>query len=152
MLGFGSAFYAISLQDAPHGKVVKFALDNPEAKPEVVVPAGEGVIQKIVVTSDRMVVQTLVGGPSALDSYNLDGSDHKNVPLPPISNVADLGAGKNLVLVEIGSYTEVAKWFKYDAESNELAATTLSSEAPVNFADLEVTRDFAVSKDGTKIP
>jgi prolyl oligopeptidase len=99
-----------------------------------------------------MVVQTLVGGPSALDSYNLDGSDHKNVPLPPISNVAALGAGKDLVLVEIGSYTEVAKWFKYDAGSNELAATKLSSEAPVNFADLEVTRDFAISKDGTKIP
>src|SRR5258707_108119 len=152
VLGFGSAFYAISLQDSPHGKVVKFALDNPETKPEAVVPAGEGVIQKIVVTTDRMILQTLVGGPSALDSYNLDGSDHKNVPLQPMSNVAGLGAGKNLVLVEIGSYTEVAKWFKYDAGSNELAATKLSSEAPVNFADLEVTRDFAISKDGTKIP
>jgi prolyl oligopeptidase len=152
VLGFGPAFYAISLQDAPHGKVVKFALDTPDAKPEVVVPAGDGVIQKVVLTADRMVVQTLVGGPSALDSYNLDGSDHKSIPVPPISNVAGLGAGKNLVLVEIGSYTDLTKWFKYDTESNQLAATKLSSEAPVNFADLEVTRDFAVSKDGTKIP
>lgn len=152
VLGFGSAFYAISLQDAPHGKIVKFALDTPDAKPQVEVPAGDGVIQKLVVTTDRIVVQTLVGGPSGLDSYNLDGSDHKNLPLPPISNVADLGAGKNLVLVEIGSYTELAKWFKYDTENNQLAATKLSLEAPVNFADLEVTRDFAVSKDGTKVP
>ena len=38
VLGFGPTFYAISLQDAPHGKVVKFALDTPDAKPEVIVP------------------------------------------------------------------------------------------------------------------
>jgi prolyl oligopeptidase len=152
VLGFGSAFYAISLQDAPHGKIVKFALETPGATPQVVVSAGDGVIQKLVVTTDRIVVQTLVGGPSGLDSYSLDGSDHKNLPLPPISNVADLGAGKNLVLAEIGSYTELAKWFKYDTDNNQLAATKLSLEAQVNFADLEVTRDFAVSKDGTKVP
>jgi prolyl oligopeptidase len=56
------------------------------------------------------------------------------------------------VLANVGSYTELAKWFKYDAGTNELTSTKHSSEAPVNFADMEVTRDFAVSKDGTKIP
>ena len=152
VLGFGPAFYAISLQDAPHGKVVKFALDTPDAKPEVVVPAGEGVIENIAATTDRLIVQTLEGGPSGLYSYNLDGSNQKTVVLPPISSVSRLAAGENLVLVDIGSYTELSKWFKYDIGTNELAATKLSSEAPVNFADMEVTRDFAVSKDGTKIP
>ena len=152
VLGFGPAFYAVSLQDAPHGKVVKFALDASDAKPEVMVPAGDGVIKQVGVTTDRMIVQTLEGGPSGLSSYALDGSDQKRVPLPPVSNVADLAAGKNLVLLEIGSYTEVNKWFRYDIESNQLAATGLNSEMPVNFADMEVTRDFAVSKDGTKVP
>jgi prolyl oligopeptidase len=152
VLGFSPAFYAISLQDAPHGKVVQFALDASDAKPQVVVPAGDGVIKQVGVTTDRMIVQTLEGGPSGLSSYALDGSDQKSVPLPPVSNVADLAAGKSLVLLEIGSYTEVNKWFRYDIESNQLAATGLNSEMPVNFADMEVTRDFAVSKDGTKIP
>jgi prolyl oligopeptidase len=151
-LGFGPTFYALSLQDAPHGKVVKFALDTPDAKPEVVVPAGDGVVENIAVTTDRLVVQTLEGGPSGLYSYKLDGSDQKTVTLPPISSVSHLAAGENLVLVDVGSYTELFKWFKYDTGTNELAATKLSSEAPVNFADMEVTRDFAVSKDGTKIP
>jgi prolyl oligopeptidase len=152
VLGFGPAFYAISLQDAPHGKVVKFGLDTPDAKPEVVVPAGEGVIETIALTTDRLVVQTLEGGPSGLYSYSLDGSDQKQVVLPPISSVSRLAAGEHLALVQIGSYTELPKWFKYDTGTNELAPTKLSSEAPVNFADMEVTRDFAVSKDGTKIP
>ena len=152
VLGFGPTFYAISLQDAPHGKVVKRDLDTPDAKPEVVVPAGEGVIQSIAVTTDHLIVQTLEGGPSGLYSYSLDGSDQKTVALPPISSVSQLAAGEHLVLADVGSYTELAKWFKYDTGTNELASTNLSSEAPVNFADMEVTRDFAVSKDGTKIP
>jgi prolyl oligopeptidase len=152
VLGVGPTFYAISLQDAPHGKVVKFALDAADAKPEVVVPAGEGVIENIAVTTDRLVIHTLEGGPSGLYSYNLDGSDQKRIEIPPISSVSSLAAGENLVLVRIGSYTEISKWFKYDTGTNQLADAKLSSEAPVNFADLEVTRDFAVSKDGTKIP
>jgi prolyl oligopeptidase len=63
-----------------------------------------------------------------------------------------LATGQDLVLVHIGSYTELPKWFKYVASSNQLTTTALNSEPPVTFADLEVTRDFAVSKDGTKIP
>jgi prolyl oligopeptidase len=152
LLGFGPVFYAISLQDAPKGKVVKFALDASDPKPEPVIPTGDGVVKAIAVTTDRMIVQTLEGGPSGLYSYALDGSDQKTVPMPPVSNVADLAAGKSVVMALIGSYTELNKWFKYDTANNQLAATTLNAEAPVNFADLEVTRDFAVSKDGTKIP
>ena len=99
VLGFGAAFYAVSLQDAPHGKIVKFALDAADAKPEVVVPAGNGVIENIAVTSDLLVVSTLEGGPSGLYSYNLDGSDQKTVAIPPISSVSKIAAGKDLVLV-----------------------------------------------------
>ena len=152
VLGFGPIFYAISLDDAPRGKVVKFVLNATQSKPELVVPRSERVVKQIVVTTDQIIVQTLEGGPSGLYTYGLDGSNQKSVSIPPISNVADLAAGKDLVLVQIGSYTELAKWFRYDAESNQLAATSLNSPAPVSFADLEVTRDFAVSKDRTKVP
>ena len=116
VLGFGPTFYAISLQDAPRGKVVKFALDTPDAKPEVIVPTGEAVIENIAVTTDRLVVSTMEGGPSGLYSYNLDGSDQKTVALPPISSVPQLAAGENLVLVQVGSYTEISKWFQYNPE------------------------------------
>jgi prolyl oligopeptidase len=74
------------------------------------------------------------------------------VPTPPISDVSELAAGKDLVLIRIGSYTEFPKWFRYEGHGNRLSMTALNSEPPVNFADMEVTRDFAVSKDGTKIP
>jgi prolyl oligopeptidase len=132
--------------------VVKFALDTPDPKPETVVPAGDGAIETIGATADRLVIKTLEGGPSGLYSYNLDGSDRKTVALPPISSVSQLATGEHLILVDVESYTEMAKWFSYDAGTNELASTKLNTEARVNFTDMEVTRDFAVSKDGTKIP
>ena len=152
VLGFGPAFYAISLDGAPYGKVVKFLLDASETKPETVVPPGNGVIKEVAVTADQIFIRTLAGGPSRLHASGLDGSNQQGVPTPPISNVAELATAKDLVLVQIGSYTEFAKWFRYDPASNRLAATSLNSPAPVSFADLEVTRDFAISWDGTKVP
>ena len=152
VLGFAPAFYAISRQDAPHGKLVKFALDASEPRPEVIVPAGDAVLEGVAATADELLIETMEGGPSGLYSVGLDGSNRKTVLVPPISNVADLAAGKGLALVQVGSYTELKQWFRYDAASNQLAMTSLNSQSPVNFSDLEVTRDFAVSKDGTKIP
>jgi prolyl oligopeptidase len=151
-LGFGPAFYAISRADTPSGKLVKFALDVRDPKPELIMPAGEGVIENIAATGDKLLVQSIEGGPSGLYALALDGSNRKTVPIPPLSNVGTLAAGHELALVQIGSYTERQKWFRYDSANNRLEATGLNSEAPVNFNDLEVTRDFAVSRDGTKVP
>jgi prolyl oligopeptidase len=151
-LAFGPALYAISLEEAPRGKVVKFALDASDIKPAVVVMPTSGVVQEIAVSDNEVLIHTLEGGPSGLYACPLDGSNLKAVPTPPISDVTELAADKDLVLIHIGSYTELPKWFKYEGSGNRLSATALNSEPPVNFADMEVTRDFAVSKDGTKIP
>jgi prolyl oligopeptidase len=151
-LSFGPVLYAISLDSAPLGKVVKFALDASEIKPEAVVSPTKGVIEEIAVSGERLFIHTLEGGPSGLYSCALDGSNLNAVSTPPISNVSELATGKELVLVRIGTYTELPKWYKYEPSGNKLAATALNSDPPFNFADVEVNRDFAVSKDGTKIP
>jgi prolyl oligopeptidase len=151
-LGFGPAFYAISRDAAPRGKVVEFVLDASDLKPQVIVPPMEGVVEEVAASGDQLLIHTMEGGPSGLYACALDGSNLKAVPMPPISNLSELAADKDLVLVRIGSYTELPKWFRYQASAHQLSATALDSEPPFNFADLEVTRDFAVSKDGTKIP
>ena len=151
-LAFGPVLYAISLENAPRGKVVKFALDASDIKPAEVLTPPNGVIEGISVSGAEVLIHTLEGGPSGLYACALDGSNLKAVPTPPISDVSELAAGKDLVLIRIGSYTELPKWFRYEGHGNRLSMTALNSEPPVNFADMEVTRDFAVSKDGTKIP
>jgi prolyl oligopeptidase len=151
-LSFGPVLYAISLDSAPLGKVVKFALDASEVKPEVVALPPKGVVEEIAVSGVDLFIHTLEGGPSGLYSCGLDGSNVNAVETPPISDVSELASGKDLVLVRIGTYTELPKWYRFEPSGNKLAATALNSDSPVNFADMEVTRDFAVSKDGTKIP
>ncbi len=152
-LGSGGSFYAISLADAPRGKVVKFDLNGTGSEPSVVVPQGDGVIQGLALTSDHLLVHTLIGGPSALQAYGLNGGEATTAPVPPVSSVVEVATqGSSPALVEIQSYTETPRWFRLDPQSNQFTATSLSTVAPVSFADIEVTRDFAVSKDGTKVP
>jgi prolyl oligopeptidase len=151
-LSFGPVLYAISLDSAPLGKVVKFALDASEVKPEVVASPPKGVVEEIAVSGAELFIHTLEGGPSVLYSSGLDGSNLNTVETPPISDLSELAAGKDLVLVRIGTYTQLPKWYKFEPSGNKLAITALNSDSPVNFADMGVTRDFALSKDGTKIP
>jgi prolyl oligopeptidase len=50
------------------------------------------------------------------------------------------------------SYTEPAAWFRCANEKTEASKTALQGTSPVSFSDIEVHREFATSKDGTKIP
>jgi prolyl oligopeptidase len=155
LAGDGS-FYAISSADAPRGKIVKFDLTSANgAEPAVIVPQGEGVVEDLALTSERLLVHTLVGGPSELQVYSLSGGEPTTAPIAPVSNVMEVATTtgeSSPVLVETQSYTETPRWLQLNLQSNQFTPTALSSPAPVSFADIEVTRDFAVSKDGTKVP
>ena len=54
------------------------------------------------------------------------------------------------------SYTEPAAWYLYDpAAANGAGAlkkTALVNTSPVDFSDIEEVREFAVGKDGARIP
>src|SRR6266699_5553597 len=57
----------------------------------------------------------------------------------------------NSLLFRDLSYTEPAAWFRVIG-NNAPQKTALVNTSPVSFADIEVTREFAPSKDGTKVP
>jgi prolyl oligopeptidase len=155
-LAAGGSFYAISLADAPRGKIVKFDLNSAGGvAPKVIVQQGEGVVEDLALTSERLLVHELIGGPSGLEVYDLNGGEPATAPIGPVSSVVEVAAttkGSSPILVETQSYTETPRWVQLDLKSNQFTPTALSSPAPVSFADIEVTRDFTVSKDGTKVP
>jgi prolyl oligopeptidase len=60
--------------------------------------------------------------------------------------------GDSELLFESYSYTQPGAWYRYNPETSQLKETRLVQTAPATFDDIQVTREFATSKDGTRIP
>jgi prolyl oligopeptidase len=153
-LGRDNALYLLSRNAAPRGKVLRLPLETPELSKAVeIIPTGGPVIQQIVPTADALFVGDLLGGPSQIRRFSLDGKGETIIPIPNISAVQEMIAlEEGSLLFRDQSYTEPAAWFHCAKEKTEAVKTALRSTSPVSFADIEVTREFATSKDGTKIP
>src|SRR5437868_14315907 len=50
------------------------------------------------------------------------------------------------------SYLAASQIFRFSPETNQLERTALAAPSKVSFADAEVVREMATSKDGTKVP
>jgi prolyl oligopeptidase len=153
-LGRDKALYLLSRSGAPRGKILRLPLDTPELKNAVeIVPTGEAVIGQIVPTADALYVGDLLGGPSQIRRFGLDGKGEAVIPVPKISAVQEmLALEDNSLLFRDVSYTEPAAWFHCAPGKTEPVKTALRNTSPVSFADIEVTREFATSKDGARVP
>jgi prolyl oligopeptidase len=153
-LGRDDALYLISRAGAPRGKILRLPLDAPELKNAAeIVPAGDAVIERIVPSRDALYVGDLLGGPSQIRRFDLNGKNSTIIPIPQISAVQEmLALEEGSLLFRDVSYTEPAAWFRCLNGKAEPAKTALRSTSPVSFADIEVRREFATSKDGAKIP
>ena len=153
-LGRDNALYLLSRADAPRGKILRLPLEVPELKNGAeIVSAGEAVIEKIVPSNEALYVGDLLGGPSQIRRFDLNGKNETTIPIPQISSVQEMLALEDGSLLFCAvSYTEPAAWFHCANEKTEPVKTALRSTSPVSFADIEVRREFATSKDGTKVP
>jgi len=153
-LGRDNALYLLSRADAPRGKILRLPLEVPELKNAAeIVAAGEAVIEQIVPSTDALYVGELLGGPSQIRRFDLNGKNETVIPIREISAVQEMLALEDgSLLFRDVSYTEPAAWFRCANEKPEPVKTALRSTSPVSFSDIEVTREFATSKDGSKIP
>ena len=153
-IGKDNHLYLLSRLNAPRGKVLRLPLDAPElAKAVEIVPSSDAVVQQLEPAPKALYLADLLGGPSQIRRFDLDGKNPTTVPVPSISSVQEMVAEPDgTLLFRDTSYTEPAAWFKVAAGNNEPTKTALVSTSPVSFSDIEVTREFATSKDGTKVP
>src|SRR5205823_2632090 len=139
--GHDNALYILSRAGVPRGKILRLPLDTPELKNAVeIVPAGQAVIEQMVPTADALFVGDLLGGPSQIRRFGLDGKGEAIIPVPKISAVEEmLALQDNSLLFRDVSYTQPAAWFHYAQGKTEPVETALRSTSPVSFADIEVT-------------
>jgi prolyl oligopeptidase len=150
--------FLLSHQDAPRGKVLRLPLATPRLdRATLVVPESPvtdpAAIQRIVPTDHRLYVVDMVGGPSRVRVFGLDGKAEGVVPLKPVASVGQIvRLHGDEVLFRSETFVDPPAWYRYDATANQVTRTSLYRTSPVDFGDVEVVRAFATSKDGTKVP
>jgi prolyl oligopeptidase len=159
--------FALSLAGAPNGKVVKLSLGfDPFATPSapmptlagapVIVPQSDVAIQlggAITLTNANLLVRDIIGGPNQVRVFDLDGKPQGKLPVPETASVGEIDtlAGGD-VLYSVNTYLRPRYMLRWSASNGQSQETKFVDSAAYGFDDVEVTREFATSKDGTKIP
>jgi prolyl oligopeptidase len=151
-----------SVKDAPRGKVLRLSLDHAKTlkDAEVIVPESDAVVESLTPTATFLFVTDLIGGPSRLRQFDLDGKIKREVPLPEAAGVVQVVAledrpDDDRILFRETSFVAPSAWFSYNPLSKaepKPVKTALFNTSPVDFSDIEAVREFATSKDGTKVP
>jgi prolyl oligopeptidase len=154
--------YLISREGAPRGKIQRVPLGNPDVtKAETIVPEGPDTIvtsfyhspPSLLPTATRLYVLYQLGGPSELRVFDLSGKPQaapRQLPLATAGGLTKLEGDS--VLFSNTSFLEPPAWYRFDAGTGETTKTALATDSPVDFRDIDVAREFATSKDGTKVP
>ncbi|HXT92775.1 MAG TPA: prolyl oligopeptidase family serine peptidase [Trebonia sp.] len=152
------ALYLISRLDAPHGKVLRLPVTGGAtvADAHEIVPASDSVIESIAVTSGAVWVVGMDGGPQQIRTFDTSGRPLRAVEIPPMSSVSTYSAGLSTlgpdrIAWSRESFTEPAAWW-VAAEGQAPRLTALRTTTPVDLSGYEVTREFATSRDGTRVP
>jgi len=156
------SLYLVSRQGAPKGKVLKLAPGVSDlAKAVTIVAEGKGSIitadsntpRAPTLAGDTILVSYIIGGPNEVQVFGLDGKARGKLALPEIAafgNIVALPGGD--VLFGVSTYLRPRYYARWHAADGQIAETKLAVESPVKFDDAEVVREFATSKDGTKVP
>lgn len=155
--------YLLSHKNAPRGQILQISLAHPDlSKAKVVVAQSSGsgpdedahaAIEAFVPTNGFLYVRDIVGGPSRVRIFDKAGKQLTSPPLPAISAVEQMEPiGGGAVLFYNTNYLEPAAWWHFDPKNGKAVRTALHETSSVNFDDTEIIRDFALSKDGTRVP
>jgi prolyl oligopeptidase len=153
-LGPDGRLYLLSRQGALRGKILRLPGENPNlSAAETIIPERAAAIEGLIVTENRLYLLELDGGPSQLSVFAADGRELQPVPLMPVSSVAEVVAWQgDQVLYRSASFIDPPAWFHYDPTSGQARHTALFVSSPADFSDCEVLREFAISRDGTRVP
>ncbi len=161
--GYDNDLYLLSRKDAPRGQILCLPLAHLDlAQAKVSVPQSPGLdtnepdrssIENFLPVPGRLYVIDIDGGPSRVRVMFGRVWGKASPSLPPVSAVGQaLYIGNGDVLFYASSYLIPPAWYRYNDVTFETTRTALFETSPVKFDDTEVVRDFAVSKDGTRVP
>lgn len=154
VFGRDGKLYLLSTNSAPRGKVLTIPLSAPNlARAKTLIAESASVIDAVLPTVTRLYLLDIVGGPSQVRIFDLQGNMRGTLPTGPVASVSGLiSIAKDQILYGTETYLEDFAYFRYDPATNGAARTRLASNSSASFSDCEIVRESAPSKDGTPIP
>lgn len=175
--GDDGMLYMLSRKDAPRGKLLKLGASTPDGSPKtgqaairpttlsdatVLVPEdadtlvsafGEDV-SNLVVSGGRVYATYQLGGPSEIRVFSTSDGERRTGPKQlPVGTVAGLSSPvPGVVTFSNVSFTRPAAVYAFNAGTGTTVQTRLGQSSLVSLDDYTVSREFATSKDGTKVP
>lgn len=148
----GNSLYLRSVQNAPRGKILQMGIRDSLASARLAVPEGEAVIERVIPTAKALYLIEMVGGPSRIRECDDQGVFRREIPLPVASGVSGTLEHNGGLLLRQSSFIAPSAWLSYNPDGGTLHSTALRNASPVDFSDIEALREFAISKDGTRVP
>lgn len=159
--GTNEDLFLLSRRDAPRGKILRTPIaELNNGTPETIIPEGKDTIVSsfmgsptIVPADSKLYVIYQLGGPAQIRVFDHQGQALATPKQLPVSSVGGLTrlTGDDM-LFSNRSFIDPPAWYQYSAGSGRTTKTALASDSPVDFSDVKVVREFATSKDGTKVP
>lgn len=103
--------------------------------------------------ADHVLYVTVIdGGPEEILKFDLNGKNEGKVPVPVVASVGPLvPLTGDAFLYSAQTYVQPRQRYRYNG-TGEPVVLPFNTPSNVNLSDIEVRREFATSKDGTKIP
>jgi len=148
------SLFLLSRKGAPRGQILHLAVGETDvSQARVVVPQGDDVIKSFQPTARLLFTVNMAGGPTRLQAYDHQGNPQAEIPFEQLTSIRGLLCVEgDTLLFRSQSYTEPPAWYRFDPLAWEVTRTWLFQTAPADFRDIEVVREFAISKDGTRVP
>jgi len=149
-----NTIYLLSHKNAPRGKVLRLPPGETDlGRAKMMVEESNVTIMDFVATTGLLYVRDDIGGPQQIRIFDHQGRVKDPLPVDPVSSVWGLIAleGDELLFASY-SYVDPVAWYRYDPDAGQLDRTALVVLSPADFSDIEVVREYAVSRDGTRVP
>jgi prolyl oligopeptidase len=164
-IGPDDAIYGISRLNSSNRRIVKlkppFAAGGLASAP-VLVPESDVAILSggaeehtidLNFSQTHLFVRDIVGGPNQVRVFDLNGKPMGKLPLPDVAANSEIeGLANGEVLYDVSTYLQPRYYARWNPATGKAEETALKVTSPISFADAQVERVFATSKDGTKIP
>jgi prolyl oligopeptidase len=159
--GGGDTLFLISRAGAPRGKILRLDAAEPLLRnAEQIVAEGTDTVvsdfagdRPMVATQTLLYVTCQMGGPTDVRVFDFQGRAQPAPKVLPISTVGQIVAlDGDDVLYSNTSYLDPPVWYRFSPGQAVTARTALAQASPVDFSDCQVVREYARSKDGTRVP